>query len=137
LSAGVLYINDQAVAHIPTERVFQFTYYPKLSRLEPAEIQVRVEGIDADGQPTKANLLVTPYEIRTPHRAIDLDLTKYLKKFRYKLDVRHERVLLKIQCLACGASSGPSGEPDAGVESTDDTPPLSALKTEGSKDKSN
>ncbi len=119
LSSGVLYINDQAVAHLPTDRVFQFTYYPELHRLEPAEILVRIEGIDTEGRPTKVHLGITPNEIRTPQRAIDLDLDRYLKKFRYKLDVRHEKVLLKIQCMACGESSAHSNEPEDGTEDAD------------------
>ena len=135
LSSGVLYINDQAVAHLPTERVFQFTYYPELHRMEPGEILVRVEGIDAEGRPTKVHLAITPNEIRTPQRAIDLDLDRVLKKFRYKLDVRHENVLLKIQCMACGANSESSDEPEAGAEGADETPTLSAQKTQGLKDK--
>ena len=134
LSSGVLYINDQAVAHLPTERVFQFTYYPELHRLEPEAILARVDGLDADGLPTKAHLVIAPNEIRTPRRSIDLDLATYLKKFRYKIDVRHEKVLLKIQCLSCGANSESSDEPAVGEDEADKTPTLSAHKTEELKD---
>jgi hypothetical protein len=64
-----------------------------------------------------------------------LHLAKYLKKFRYKIDVRHEKVLLKIQCLACGYGEADSSEPDGGVGGEDETPILSAQETEGLKDK--
>jgi hypothetical protein len=80
---------------------------------------------------------ITPNEIRTPQRAIDLELDKYLKKFRYKIDVRHENVLLKIQCMACGESSAHSHEPETGADEADKTPTLSAQKIEELKNKQN
>ena len=73
LSTGVLYINDRVVAHLPTERVFQFTYYPKLNRLAPAEIQVRVEGIDANGDPTEPGFDV--FETGETFKSIEIGYT--------------------------------------------------------------
>lgn len=122
LDQGVLYVGDSAVAHLPTERVFQFTYYPSLNRLEPPVTDVRVEAVNLDGNPVSVPLAVSPRAIGTPDRAIDLDLKKHLKKLGYKIDVRYKEVKLLIQCKMCGglspseahaepATTGEKGEP--------------------------
>jgi hypothetical protein len=122
LDQGVLYIGETAVALLPTERVFQFTFYPSLNRLEPPVTDVRVEAINLHGERVSVPLAISPKAIGTPNRAIDLDLKKHLKKLGYKIDVRYKEVKLLIQCKICGgvasseaqaevATKGEPGEP--------------------------
>jgi hypothetical protein len=98
LRDAVLYQDDQAVSLLPAKRIFQFTYYPGLSRIEPMRTDLRVEGHRADGSDFIGKLAVTPWGVFTASRKIELDMNKQLEKLRFKLDVRYQPVHLKMRC---------------------------------------
>lgn len=111
LDDAVLYQGEQAVALMPAKRIFQFTYYPKLERIEPMRTDVRVEGTRADGEEFVGKLAVTPWGIFTADEQIELDLKKQLTRMKYKLDVRYKARTLKMRCdSTCG---GHGSKPEA------------------------
>jgi hypothetical protein len=125
LTQGILYIGDLAVAMMPTERVFQFTYYPDLHRLEPEATEVRIEGVDLAGTPFTARLAISPRGIFSSKERIDLDMENQLKKFSYKIDIRYQRTSLVVRCdgsctkqKAGGGAKNPAG----GIVDDDVTP---------------
>jgi hypothetical protein len=98
MKKGVLYIGDQAVAHLPAERIFQFTYYPSLERVAPETVPIRIEAIDIDDNPIVARMAVGPDGITTAHEHVEFDLSKQLKKLSYKIDVHYQKVRLLVRC---------------------------------------
>lgn len=98
LENAVLYQGDQALSLMPAKRIFQFTYYPHLGRIEPIRTDVRVEGTRADGEPFAGKLAITPWGIYTANESIELDLKKQLTRMKYKLDVRYRTRTLKMKC---------------------------------------
>ena len=103
LRDAVLYQDDQAVSLLPAKRIFQFTYYPGLSRIEPLRTDLRVEGHRADGSDFVGRLAVTPWGVFTASHKVALDMDKQLEKMRFKLDVRYKLVSLKMRCAdSCG-----------------------------------
>jgi len=103
LQEAVLYQDEQAVSLLPAKRIFQFTYYPGLSRIEPLRTDLRVEGHRTDGSDFVGRLAVTPWGVFTASHKIPLDMDKQLEKMRFKLDVRYKPVKLKMRCAdSCG-----------------------------------
>jgi hypothetical protein len=98
LRQAVLYQGDQAVSLLPAKRIFQFTYYPTLDRIEPLRSDIRVEGKRNDGTEFLARLAVTAWGVFTADHKIKLDLDSQLRKMRYKLDVRYEPLVIRISC---------------------------------------
>lgn len=99
LQNAVLYQGGQAVAVPTTRRVFQFTYYSELKRMEPQVVQLRIEGVYADtGEPFVARLAVTPWGIHTALREVTFDSSKAMQRLRYKIDTRSPMVDLRIRC---------------------------------------
>ena len=98
LRDAVLYQDDQPVSALPAKRIFQFTYYPGLSRIEPIKTDLRVQGQRADGSDFVGRLAVTPWGVFSASRKIELDMDKQLEKMRFKLDVRYQPVRLKMRC---------------------------------------
>jgi hypothetical protein len=136
LTSGVLYIREQAVAHLPAERVFQFTYYPSLHRIAPDSVDVRIDAIDQEGHPITARLAVTPSGIWTAHEHIDFDFNKHLKKLSYKIDTRYDKVDLLIRCGHwCGRVSSETapGTEEAETETPSPEQPAVEGKREGEK----
>lgn len=120
LENAVLYQSDQAVGVMPAKRIFQFTYYPDLERIEPERTQIRVEGTRINGEKFVGRLAVTPWGIFTANEQIDLDLDKQLARMRYKLDVRYKTRRLTIRCDdSCARGSKPEAvAADAGTTSS-------------------
>ena len=103
LRDAVLYQDEQAVSVLPAKRIFQFTYYPGLSRIEPVKTDLRVEGHRADGSDFVGRLAVTPWGVFSANHKIALDMDKQLEKLRFKLDVRYKPVSLMMRCAdSCG-----------------------------------
>ena len=103
LHDAVLYQNEQAVSVLPSKRIFQFTFYPNLGRIESIRTDVRVEGVREDGEEFVGRLAITPWGIFTANTKIELDLKKQLRKFRHKIDVRYRPRALTLRCSdACG-----------------------------------
>jgi hypothetical protein len=103
LRDAVLYQNEQALNVLPARRIFQFTYYPQLSRIEPAATEIRVEGSRADGGTFVGRLAVTPWGVISGGHRIELDMNEQLQKMRFKLDVRYPTVTLRLRCGdSCG-----------------------------------
>jgi hypothetical protein len=98
LRDAVLYQDEQAVGLLPAKRIFQFTYYPELSRIEPLKTDLRVQGHRDDGSEFVGRLAVTPWGVFTASHKIPLDMDKQLEKLRFKLDVRYRPVSLKMRC---------------------------------------
>lgn len=99
LTEATLYIGDQAVSTLPAERIFQFTYYPALERLEPAVTEIRIEGTRSDtGEPFVGRLAVTPKGIYTANREIPLDFERAKKELAYKIDTRYRRAQVLMRC---------------------------------------
>ena len=120
LENAVLYQGDQAVSLMPAKRVFQFTYYPHLERIEPERSEVRVEGTRANGEEFIGRLAVTPWGIFTANQQIDLDLNKQLARMKFKLDVRYQTRTLTMRCSdSCSRGSTPEAiAADAGTTSS-------------------
>jgi hypothetical protein len=135
LKSGVLYIGEQAVAHLPTSRVFQFTYYPALERLAPEAVQLRIEAIDQEGNPIVARLAITPKAIWTANEQVELDFAKHLNKLRYKIDTRYDEVDLLIRCGQwCRSGGGPQeGRLTQEGEADSPKPPVGEEKHVGVK----
>jgi hypothetical protein len=123
LSAARMYLGEQPVGDLPTERIFQFTYYPELRRVEPEAVQIRVVGERADGgTPFLGRLAVTPGGVFTAERAVRFDLQKEMARLSYKLDVRYQKRRLRICCdAAC-----PSNRYTGGLPHPFDGPPVRA-----------
>lgn len=103
LRDAVLYQDEQAVGVLPVKRIFQFTYYPVLSRIEPLKTDLRVEGRRDDGSEFVGRLAVTPWGVFSANHKIALDMDKQLEKMKFKLDVRYQPVSLKMRCAdSCG-----------------------------------
>jgi hypothetical protein len=98
LRDAVLYQEEQAVGVLPAKRIFQFTYYPELSRIEPLKTDLRVQGHRDDGSDFVGRLAVTPWGVFTANHKIPLDMGKQLEKMRFKLDVRYRPVSLRMRC---------------------------------------
>ena len=120
LEHAVLYQGDQAVSLMPAKRIFQFTYYPHLERIEPDSAEVRVEGFRTNGETFTGRLAVTPWGIFTAHERIELDLTKQLMRMKYRLDVRYKTRTLTMRCGdSCKLGSKPAAlAADAGMTSS-------------------
>lgn len=114
LAEGVLYLGDQAVAPLPTQRIFQFTIYPDLRRLAPEMTEVRIKGVDVQGTDFVARLVVSPQAIYTANEQIDLDMDNQLKKFSYKIDVRYKTTAIVLRCNG----SCPGQDRDPGTTTT-------------------
>ena len=72
---------------------------PNLEKLLPAAVQVRVEGRYRDtNEAFVARVAVTPDGFVTADARRPIDTEKNLKKLRHKIDVRHERVALRLAC---------------------------------------
>ena len=103
LHDAVLYQNEQVVSVLPSKRIFQFTFYPNLGRIEPIRTDVRVVGVRADGEEFVGRLAITPWGIFTANSKVELDFKKQLRKFRHKIDVRYRSRSLTLRCSdACG-----------------------------------
>ncbi len=103
LHDAVLYQNEQAVSAIPSKRIFQFTYYPNLGRMEPVRTEVRVVGLREDGEEFVGRFAVTPSGIFTANTKVELDLKTQLRRFRHKIDVRYRSRALSLRCSdTCG-----------------------------------
>ena len=99
LAGTSLFIGDQAVGQLPTERMFVFTYYPQLKRVEPAVTELRIEGVHSDdGSPFVGRLAVGPTAISTATERIDLDFDKAKQQLTYRIDVRYEKVRVFVRC---------------------------------------
>ena len=98
LTDGILYQDEQPLNALPGKRIFQFTYYPKLKRMEPMRTDVRVEGMRHDGEQFIARIAVTPWGIYTANTKIELDFEKQLERLRYKVDARHKTRKLNLAC---------------------------------------
>jgi hypothetical protein len=105
LQNAVLYQDEVAVGLLPAKRIFQFTYYPELSRIEPQKTDLRAEGRRTDGSDFVGRFAVTPWGVFTASHKIALDMEKQLEKMRFKLDVRYPSVGLTLRCAdSCGRS---------------------------------
>jgi hypothetical protein len=97
LEGAVLYRGDQPLTALPGQHVFQFTFFPGLGRIEPEIDRVRVEG-RLDGAPFRTEIVVTPASIYVGSKKIELALDKEMEQLRTRVDVRHEKVELKLKC---------------------------------------
>ena len=120
LENAVLYQGDEAVSVMPVKRIFQFTYYPHLKRIEPERTEVRVEGMRTDGEEFTGRLAVTPWGIFTANQQIELDLKKQLSRMKFKLDVRYRTRALTMRCSdSCQLGSKPEAlTADSGTSSS-------------------
>lgn len=106
LRDGVLYDGETPLGVLPVKRIFQFTYYPHLERVEPLRTDVRIEGKRDDGTSFVGRLAVTPSGIYSANNEVVLDLEVQLRRLRHRLDVRYDVVQLRLRCDdACGRSA--------------------------------
>jgi hypothetical protein len=106
LRGTVLYQDGQAVSRLPAKRIFQFTYYPELSRVEPLRSDLRVEGLRGDGSRFSGKLAVTPWGVFTADYRIELDMDEQLEKMKSQLDVRYHTVHVRVRCAdSCGRAA--------------------------------
>jgi hypothetical protein len=117
LHDAVLYQGEQALSLLPTRRIFQFTYYPTLDRIEPSRTDLRVEGERGDGTEFLGRLAVTAWGVFTADHKIPLDLDRQLQKMRYKLDVRYDTLVVRISCSdACERALAAAVTADGAVD---------------------
>jgi hypothetical protein len=122
LTGATLYMGDQAVGTLPTERTFLFTYYPKLKRLEPAFTELRIEGaLSEDGSPFVGRLAIGPGAISSAEKRIDLDFESVKQQLSYRIDVRYEKVRVTICPPAREPDDVQDGTETASLETS---PPL-------------
>lgn len=100
LDNALLYRHDDSeiLGRVPSRRIFQFTYYPDLRRVEPSVIQLRVEGERHDGSPFVGRLAVGPRGIYIGSKTIELDFARQLRLMKHKLDVRYKSTTLRFRC---------------------------------------
>lgn len=115
---GKLYQQEQIVGILPADRIFQFTYYPDLRRIEPEAVQMRVVGSYAEGgEAFVGRIALTSGGVHTATEHIPFELTKEVEKLRYKIDLHLPRVSLRIRCKSiCSRDAAPvaaqtEGEP--------------------------
>ncbi len=119
LGKATLYQDDVAVAVLPAERIFQFTYYPELDRLAPELVRIRIEGVYLeDSQPFVAKLAVTAAGIYSGRRRIDVGFEKAVERLSFRIDTRAERKRLLLQCPRFCARAKPD-EPRRAEASTE------------------
>ena len=118
LRDGVLYEGESPLGVLPVKRIFQFTYYPQLERVEPLRADVRIEGTRDDGTSFVGRLAVTPSGIYSANSEVALDLGAQLRRLRHRLDVRYDVVELRLRCDdSCGRSApAPAAVVAAGPE---------------------
>lgn len=120
LTRAVILVDDQVVATLPSDRIFQFTYYPELKRIAPEVIQLEVRGERIDGEePFVGRIALTPNGIHTAAEHIPIDLTKEMGKLRYRVDVHSEKVFLRIKCRSdCPMKDAPVPTPTTAASSS-------------------
>jgi hypothetical protein len=101
LKDAVLYRGDEPLRRLPGKQVFQFTFFPALSRIEPELDRVVVEG-----QGFRTELIVTPASVYVGTKKIDLDVGGQLAHLRHHTDTRHETVKLTLRCPTACARAG-------------------------------
>jgi len=121
LVGTTLFIGDQPVGSLPTERIFLFTYYPNLKRLEPAFTELSVKGVRSDdGSPFVGRLAIDPTAISTAAEKIDLDFERAKQQLTYRIDVHYEKVHLLMRCGAtCGHDDEATTTASLGAVPTD------------------
>ena len=123
LLSEAIYQDDQLVAvRLPLERKLQFTYYPDLEKLLPQAVQMRIEGSYEDGEAFVARFAVTPDGFYTASRHEAIDISKYVAKLRYKLDVRARTIPLNIECDRFCARAVAAGDEDSTPDSSEGRP---------------
>lgn len=101
LEPAILYRGDAPIRELPGTHVFQFTYYPNLSRIEPQLERVRIEA-EHDGKEFRSEVVVMPTSVYIGKKKIDLDVEQQLARIRGHVDARHETVELTLICrTAC------------------------------------
>ncbi|HXV63667.1 MAG TPA: hypothetical protein VEK15_23405 [Vicinamibacteria bacterium] len=98
LHDAVLYEGTEAVSSLPVKRIFQFTYYPTLERIEPIRTDIEIVGIKDDGERFMGKLAVTPWGVFTAKEKVELDMGELESKLRHKIDVRYDTMTLRFRC---------------------------------------
>lgn len=95
----------QPLALLPGKRIFQFTYYPSLQRMEPSQTIIKMTGMYS-GEEIFQYITVTPERIHLSHsKRIELSKANRLQaNLRYKRDIRYKPVTVNLQCEICGHS---------------------------------
>jgi len=117
---AVILVDDQVAGTLPSDRTFQFTYYPELKRLAPNAVQLEVRGDRTEGhEPFVGRIAITPEGIHTASQHIAFDLAKQMSQLRYHVDVRADRVSLTIKCHGlCPGKALPAPVPATASAST-------------------
>lgn len=105
LNNAVLFLSNdkgdelQALTPLPGKRIFQFTYYPTLGRVEPEHTIIKMVGV-CSGKETFQYVTITADKIfASRDKVIELDPTgNTARRLRYKIDVRQQPILLKFVC---------------------------------------
>ena len=102
LDDAVLYRGDEPLRRLPGKQLFQFTFFPALSRIEP-----ELERVYVKGQGFSTELIITPAAVYVGDKKIDLDVERQLARLRHHADSRHETVKLTLRCGdACSRARG-------------------------------
>jgi hypothetical protein len=123
LTGATLFIGDQPVGPLPQERIFVFTYYPNLKRVEPAFTEIRIEGAhSSDGSPFIGRLAVDPGAITSADERIDLGFEDVKQQLDYRIDVRYDKVSVIVRCEpTCGLDHDHEGAATAQLETAPPT----------------
>lgn len=85
-----------ALAVLPGERKFMFTYYPTLERIEPAMVIVMIVG-DVSGKEIHHYITITSDTIHLSQER-RIELKDISTRFRYRQDIRHKNTTVTVQC---------------------------------------
>ena len=118
LEGATLYVEDQPVAPLPAERIFVFTYYPNLKRLEPAVTELRIEAtLSTDGTSFIGRLAIDPAAISTSEDRIDLGFERAKQQLAYRIDIRYDKVNVVVRCSpTCGQDHDHGGTETASLQ---------------------
>ena len=89
--------NEGPLRRLSDTQLFQFTYYPHLSRLEPQLERVAIEG-EHRGERFRSEVVVTPSSVYIGNKRIVLDTERHKARWRGRRDIRHRTVDVGLKC---------------------------------------
>ena len=89
-----------ALAVLPGERKFMFTYYPTLERIEPAMTIVMIVG-DVSGEEIRQYITITSDTIHLSKEK-RIELKDISSRLRYRQDIRHKNSTVTVLCKGHG-----------------------------------
>ena len=102
ITNSILYASNaegeklDALAVLPGERKFMFTYYPTLERIEPAMAIVMIVG-DVSGEEIHHYITITSDTIYLSKEK-RIELKDISSRLRFRQDIRHKNTTVTVKC---------------------------------------